>query len=145
MFVIRDNTAADVIASLLDQLDETDVYVENEPDAPDAVITTYDTSPVIQGRNMTDGEVWEYFGVQVRVRAAKKATAGATARRIATLMSAVRDATVNVPDPVGTATNQYLVKCVQRTSGPLSIGRESPTSQRCLYTLNLLVTLKQTA
>src|SRR5688572_13398595 len=44
------------------------VYAEGEPDTPDNCITVYTTAGRSDGRSMIDGELFEHYGVQIRIR-----------------------------------------------------------------------------
>ena len=145
-----DNSPAEVVAALLEQLAvagvPTPVMVGNEPDSPDTVVTVYDTTNVLQGRQMYNGVVWEQHGVQVRIRAPKQKTAAALANRIAiALDQQAYDEQVSVTEAIGTATATYVVHALSRKSGPIPLGKEEPTSRRSVFTINYTVGLRQTA
>ncbi len=140
-----DNTPAEIVAALIEGLGlHGAVYVGNEPDSPDEVVTVYDTAGVQQGRSMIDGERWEYYGIQVRVRAPLQRRAGQLAWLIATTLDTdVYDATVTIGETTGTGSDEYTVHAVQRTSGPIPLGKQEPTSRRSVFTINLLVGLER--
>lgn len=119
-------------------------YVSSEPDSPDSALTVYNTASRDQGTTGPDGEVQELHGVQVRVRAADDVTGWAKARSVAVSLDAVSHATVTVTR-AGTTTSTYLVDCVVRNGDVRSLGKDSPTSKRNLYTIDLLVAVRQTA
>lgn len=113
-------------------------FTGGEPGSPDAVITTYDTQGTDDGRSMIDGELFGNAGVQIRVRSATHAAGWVKADAIQTaLAEAVYDETVHI----GAAT--YLVHCVSGIGDVLALGKETPTSKRSLFTLNVTVSLKQ--
>lgn len=121
--------------------DDTDwaTFEGVEPDLPDNCITVYDTSGVDEGRNFATGERAELNGFQVRVRSKTKSEGAAKVREIAVgLDTDVYLMTVSVD------TTAYLVQSVKRNGDPLYIGYESPTSKRFIYTLNAVVSLRQT-
>lgn len=142
-----DNTPADITGQLLADLGlvaSSGVFIGNEPDDPDSCVTVYDTTNVVQGRQMHGGVMWEFFGIQVRVRAPKQPQASHLCRRIAiALEQQVYDRVVSLQESVGTATASYKVHAYRRVSGPMPLGKEEPTSRRSLFTVNLLVGLKQ--
>lgn len=142
------NSPAEVLTQLLIDrglVTEGQAAVANEPDMPDLCVTVYDTSPLFQGRQMHGGVVWEYYGVQVRVRAQRPDTAMRLARTISShLETEVYDATVRVADEhAGTATTEYRLHSCRRQSGPIPLGKQQPSSMRSIVTVNLLLTLKQ--
>ena len=120
--------------------DTTDwpVYAGREPDTPDNVITVYNTSPVYQGRFMTNGEVQERPGIMIRVR-------GTTEAVMHTKIDAIRNAldkSINIQQ-VNVSTSIYIVHSVSRTSGPIFLGKDLPNSERNAATLNVTVALTQ--
>lgn len=108
------------------------------PDVPDSVITVYDTAGRQHGRSQVDGEVQEHRGVMIRVRDANHPDGHAKANEIAIALdeTVYQDAVV-----VGAAT--YLVHAISRAGSINVLGKE-PTSNRNLFTINALVSLKQT-
>lgn len=116
------------------------VFTSEEPDGvgvPDAVITTYDTSGTSSGKTHADNERQEHHGVQVRIRSSTHDVGYTKARAIATALDAVNNATVGVDS------SSYNVVATTRTSDVLSLGRETPVSNRRLFTVNFLVALTQ--
>src|SRR5688572_3973753 len=61
-------------------------YVDGEPDVPDSCITVYDTEGRKSGRTMTDGEIQEHHGFQIRIRAARHSSGYRKARAICIAM-----------------------------------------------------------
>lgn len=116
------------------------VYYSNEPGTPDSVITLYDTAGRIDGHSQIDGRVIEHHGIQVRVRCANPENGYAKARAIAVAL----DEDVSFSG-VTISTSTYTVYAVTRSSDVLSLGKETPTSKRNLFTVNATVALRQTA
>lgn len=129
------------------------VYASGEPGAgkpvgtastaktgvPDSIITVYDTLGRQNGRIQFSGEIQEHHGFQVRVRAAGHSAGYAKARAIADgLDKSVYLRTVAI------GASRYLVYAVTRTGDVLALGKE-PTSGRRIFTINALVTVRQTA
>lgn len=115
------------------------VYANGEPDTPDSAITVYDSAGRDGGREMINGERQEFHGFQVRVRAAARNTGYAKARAIAVAM----DESV-YQNSVVIGANTYLLHSIFRTSDVLDIGRERPTSERRIFTINGLAMIRQT-
>lgn len=145
---------ADVVANLLVQLGSatlpTDtpsaswaVYVSNEPTSPDRIITVYDTTGVKHGRTMTDGQIQESHGIQLRFRSDVYPIGYAKARAVAVTLD--RD---GVGQPEGLCTTvtvngvRYQIHNLNRTSDVISLGKESPNSKRSLFTVNYLVSIR---
>lgn len=113
------------------------VYATHEPNLPDNCITVYDTVGTDDGRSMITGELWGHDGFLVRVRAADHDTGWLKADAIQTgLAESVYDRTVHVSG------STYLVHAVTRIGDVLTLGTESPTSKRSLFTINATVSLK---
>lgn len=142
-----DHSPADVLRHLLINLSlgtlPTDegawpVYATQEPDSPDNCITCIDTAGVQDGRTMTDGMMHEHYGIQVRMRATTHAVGHAKASAIAVALD--QDVAM---DSVVIGSDVYNVHAVSRRSGPFSIGEESPTSKRRVFTLNVIAAITQ--
>jgi hypothetical protein len=136
---------ADVLAHLLTLLGQTTapglsqawpVYVSSEPGFPDDAVTTYDTTPILDGRNQGSGETVEHYGVQVRLRSTVHTAGWVKSRAIKQALDGVYYATV----AIGSQT--YVVYGVN-TLGIMALGKDSPTSKRNLFTINCTVALRK--
>ena len=114
------------------------ISVGVELDSPDNTITLYDTVGKQNGRLMTSGERQEKPGIQVRVRAVSHVVGYTRAQLIATQM-----ATNIYLISIKLDSTTYEVWSVSRTTNVLALGRETPTSKRHLFTVNAIMTLKQ--
>jgi hypothetical protein len=113
------------------------VYAAGEPNAPDNVITVYDTAGTDDGRSMIDGEVMGHNGVQIRVRSTTHPVGYAKADAVWTaLCEEVYDNTVTI-DGVS-----YLVHSVNKIGDVLALGKEVPASKRSLFTINAVVSVR---
>ena len=149
------HSPADVIRTLLIDLglgtapsDEGTwpIYVGQEPDSPDSVITVYDTAGLLQGRTMPDGEMQEKHGFQVRVRDANHYQGYEKAREIAVALDeSVSLDGVSVGDDAGTGKQAYIVYAVSRRGGVLSLGKDVQRTKLNLFTINAVVALRQSA
>ena len=110
----------------------------NEPDLPDNLITVYDTAGITDGRVQRTGETAEHKGFMVQIRSTDKPTAWAKAEAIKTAMD---ESILNLLVTVDTS--EYVIYSVTRHSGPVSLGRE-PSTNRFLFTINAVVSLRQT-
>ena len=116
------------------------VYATGIPETPDDVIVVYDTDPVDDGRSMLDGERFLHVGLQVFVRAADSQVGWTKAESLAvTLDESVYQRTVTVNG------NHYIVHCVNRIGGVLSLGKEVPISKRSLFSINLKSPVRSTS
>ena len=111
-------------------------YCANEPNAPDNVVTTYDTAGNLFGREHSGGEMQEHYGVQIRLRAATHAAGWA---KINAITTALDESTYQETVTIGAA--QYCVKSARRSSGVAALGNESAASKRRVFTVNMTVHL----
>lgn len=143
---------ADVVAQLLIDLglgtDPTEsgdwpVFVSEEPDTPDDVITIYDTVGTREGRSQIDGEVQEHEGIQIRIRSTDYDTGHrkTDAIKVAVDITTYRN-TVGISSVLGTGTMQYFVQAISRISMTGGL-KESPTSKRNVFTINAVVALRE--
>lgn len=115
------------------------IHAALEPDSPDSVITIYDTEGVTQGRIQIDGEIQEQHGIQVRIRARSHQAGYPKANDIVQAM----DKTI-YRNTVTIGSDTYLVHSVTRTGGILSLGKQVPLNKLNLFTINALVSVRQT-
>lgn len=115
------------------------IFAAGEPNAPDEVVTCYDTSDRGDGRIMNDGERGEHRGVQIRIRSSTHNSGYIKARAIAVAID--EEIYQNTVDMGGGSV--YLVHCVNRSSDVIALGVESPDSKRKLFTINVLMSLRQ--
>jgi hypothetical protein len=147
--LLLDHTPSDVVRRLLIDLGQGSdggtwpVYSTNEPDSPDDCITVYDTTGRDYGRDHL-GERSEHPGIQVRIRASDAYDGFKKAQAVAVAMDRVVRQTVDLDALVGTGITQYFVYEISRTGNVLPLGKEMPASERTLFTINAVVTLRQT-
>ena len=115
------------------------IYVANEPDSPDSVITVQGTSGRQGGRLQVNGEIQEHQGIQIRVRDANHEDGYAKADTI----KEVIDKSIRLNE-VTIGSSVYLVWSVSRVGGIIELGKDVPDSKRDLFTLNAVVSLRQT-
>ena len=144
---VLDNSPAEILRQLLIDLGLGIAYsaattswqlaVGQEPNMPTDIITLYDAGgSVLQGRLQNSGNMVEKYGVQVRVRSDRYQEGWKKANAIASSL----DTDVRLTQ-VSISNNNYLVYAINRIGGVISIG--SDKSNRSVFTLNLLMTLKQ--
>lgn len=114
------------------------VYSTNEPDIPDNCITVFDTVGKGDGRSMTDGELFDHYGIQVRVRAT---TFSVGYQKVNAIRVAFSESVIE--EVVTISGTNYLVKSITQISQIFPLGKEVPTSRRTLFTVNALVTVKR--
>lgn len=114
------------------------IYDANEPDLPDNCITVFDTSPVSDGRSMIDGETFDHFGIQIKIRSKDHRTGWTKANLLhESISKSVYQESITIS---GVA---YLVHCISRISNVLVLGKSDEKTNRRMFTLNALVSLKQ--
>lgn len=140
------HSPADVLAKLLVDLGHAidsqsagdwPAFVNQEPNAPDKCVTTFDTTGRVGKRVHSNGYRPEFRGVQVRIRAHTQDAGWTRANRIA----AALDEEVDWRTVALSGVN-YLVCAVTRTSGVLPLGDE-PGTKRKLFTVNGVMSIKQ--
>lgn len=114
------------------------IYVGAEPNTPDSVVTLYDTAGRDDGRVMSDGERQEHHGVQIRLRDPDHQSGYLKARAVALALD--QDIAQSEQTIAGTT---YTVHAVSRTTDVISLGKEVPKSKRNLFTINVVVALRQ--
>lgn len=116
------------------------VYSSGEPTLPDNCITIKTTDGIQFGRSQQTGEIWSYYGFQVRVRSKKPGVGWAKTNQIQTLLAqSIYRETVTIPTQDGVAAKSYLVHCIAGIGNVLYIGKEKETSKRNIHTLNALL------
>ena len=116
-------------------LSDWPVYKGLEPSDPDDVITVYNTAGRPDVRDMF-GKLYTSYGVQLRVRAADPDQGWLKADALRTGVSEVVRQQVNV------GATAYFVQCFNRIGDVLELGRDAPTTNRQLYTLNPTVRIR---
>ena len=115
------------------------IYVGNEPDIPDDVMTVFKTSFTHQGRVHPSGEVQGRDGIQIRIRSADYATGDAKAMEI--MIGLDEDLYQGV---VTLKSNQYQIHSWSRSGGGLiRLGKQVPNTKRELFTINGTVLIRQ--
>lgn len=109
--------------------------VAQEAEAPDNVITAYDTDGRDFGRALPTGQRLEHHGVQLRVRAST--FTGAYART--NLLAVTMDEDI-YQEVTHIGSSSYFVHSVSRTTRPIYLGRE-PGTGRHVFTINVTVNL----
>lgn len=111
-------------------------FVNGEPPDPDNIVTVYDTAGSDDGRSMIDGSVLGHYGINIRIRATKHTTGWNKAR---TIFDAISNDVYQHIVTIGAVS--YLVWCFSKIGDILSVGKE-PNSQRNIFTLNALISVK---
>ncbi len=144
------HSPADVIRQILEDLavavapgsaSSTDwaSFYSMEPDFQDRIITCHDTTGISQGRTHVDGQLQEFHGVQVMVRAEDYEVAYNKAQSVAVNL----DTNIQLTNALISST-LYTVYSFNRTSPVISLGREAPNTRRSIFTINGLVSLIET-
>lgn len=133
------HSPAQIISQLLTDLSLADsswpAYYTNEPADPDTVLTVYNTLGVNQ-RTMPEGVIYSKRGIQIRARARTAAEGWAKLDAVrGTLSQGINKPTINIS---GTA---YTVHGITRIGEIIDVGKESPTSNRHILTLNFVASV----
>ena len=115
-------------------------YVSALPDGDgvaDEAVGCMDTSPIKDGRKMSDGENLFHFGVQLLLRSTAYNTGWA---KMETLLNALETVKRNTVTISGT---DYRLDNITLATGIVDLGQEEGSKRRELFSLNFLVTLKE--
>jgi hypothetical protein len=104
---------------------------------PDDIVAIIGASDNKDGRIMKTGESIIHEGIQLMVRAVNYNTGWAKAKSLRTAMDGIKRDTVTISG------SDYRIDSVTIASGPVAIGQEDSTKRRELFSLNVLVTLKE--
>ena len=116
------------------------IYRGSEPDTPDSVITVYGTTGQQDGRSQVSGEVFEHHGYMIRVRSNRESTASEKAYAIDQILNEqVANQLVNIDGYT------YIVCAVNRKGSVNSVGKETPTSERNVFTINAISAIYRTS
>ena len=144
-----DHSPADVVRQLLidlglgtnpDDSGAWPIYCSQTPSTPDSAITVYDTEGRQGGRVMTDGERQEHSGIQIAIRDANHVNGFAKSK----LLAIALDKTVS-QNSVVISEATYLVHSISRTGDVIVAGKNVPTDKRNLFTINAVVSLRQSS
>jgi hypothetical protein len=113
------------------------VFVNEMPNNPEQLSVIYDADGQSDGRAMVDGEEWRHEGVRIIVRDNNFPTTDYRARKIRHDLTQAVNMMVLV---IGSST--YLVHCFAKTR-MLRLGKEKPSSQRELISINAYLAVKQ--
>lgn len=113
-------------------------YYSDEPPKPDNLVVVFDTAGRVQSREMVSGQIVESYGVQLLIRAVDHSTGWAKANDIRTWM-----AESVVQEAVEVDGDYYTVAAISKFGSVLTLGNESPTSKRKVFTLNAMMSITQ--
>jgi hypothetical protein len=112
------------------------IYIANAPNAPDNILTVFDTEGVKQGRIMLGGMTVKHPGFQVQIRCNDYLIGWDKANAVmVSLSEKVENKTVVI---IG---NTYIIYAISITSGPISLGKNVTESKRYIFTVNGTVSL----
>ena len=135
------HSPAEIIRKLLDEWGANgwQVFATNEPDEPDQTVTVYDVDGASDGRSMCDGELWNHWGIQVRVRSDEHPDGWLQMNAIRNFFSMNVNQAIVVMDD-GSA---YIVWCITNIGQILPLGQDKPRTKRSLFTLNCRVPIRE--
>lgn len=116
------------------------IFATSETPTPDNQIVIFDTSGILDGRLQQTGEQQEFPGIQIKVRATDPIVGYVRIQDIAANLDAVCP-----PYPVAIGLKNYHIWNISRKGTILRLGKETPTSKREIFTVNMTITLRQIA
>ena len=115
-------------------------YID-EPDAPDSILWLDDTAGRIDGRLMPTGEVEVHKGLILKVRDPLKKVAY---QKIAAVVAGLLETTTaTYPRTVAIGSNSYCVYNLTLTSDVMTMGKETSSSKRSLYSANFVIKVRE--
>jgi hypothetical protein len=147
--ILSDNPAAIIRQHLILQSLVTDpdsgsnwpAYIQSLPDGDnveDNALTIYNTTPLLDGRLMI-GPVIQHYGIQIMVRATTYEAGWDKCSAIDAELSSVHNESV----VVGSVT--YQIVNVSPATAVISMGAEPGTKRREKFSMNYLITMKQSS
>lgn len=112
-------------------------FIGEEPDTPDKVVTIYDTTPVKDGRTMTDGEVILHYGLQIRIRSTNPKQGWTKLQAITDYLDGLSHKYVSMDDG-----NEYDINAMSNQNGILNLGKEEVTRLN-IHVANYTATITQ--
>lgn len=116
------------------------IYAESMPNSPDSMICVYTTQGVLNGSVMTDGEVQEHFGFNIKVSSARPDEGWSKAQ---TIINAL-DKTIN-RNSVSIGPFTFLMHAITRSSGIIPLGKGIPTNKQNTFSINGTMSLTQSS
>ena len=116
------------------------VYVGVLPDGKqteDDIVASIDTTPIKDGRLMTGANIFHH-GVQLLLRSRNHNEGYAKTSALVTAFEGIDDVTVSIGD------DSYLINSVTQITGIIALGQEEGTKRRVLFSVNFIVTMKET-
>lgn len=110
----------------------------DDQDIDHDIAACMDTESVKDGRISEDGENIFHYGFQIIIRAEAYNTGYAKAQEVATALEEINR------DEVTISTKTYRLDNVTQTTGVVVVGQEEGSKRRELFSINFLVTLKET-
>lgn len=139
--ILRSFIIEEAIGSMTLPSDGSDwpLFISSMPDGNDVKVNCgaiYDTSGVLDGK-LSDGEVVQHPGIQIRIRSDDYETGYAKIEIIALALDDVDWNTIVINSTT------YLFQNISRTTPIISLGPERGFKRRFLFTVNFMVTLKK--
>lgn len=128
-----------------DPLEDWPVYKSREPDEVDDVIRVSGGAGTDDGDSHVDGEHGEHYGISILVRSADEEDGWDKINEIAVVLDEVLNRVVSVGGVTGTGTGGelYRVASMKRTSGPVSLGKDTPAGKRHTHSINFLASIRE--
>lgn len=120
--------------------DSWPLYVSSLPDGnnvEDNAGVIYNTTPLKDARDMKTGEVTQHYGIQIVIRALDEETGWDKCNTIAGNLDALHNQLVSKDS------NTYKIHNVSRSGGIGSLGFETGTKKRRLFSMNFLISLSK--
>lgn len=137
--LINNGQVSDPSAGLADNtFNSWPVFAGMEPQVPDDCITLYTTVGRDSGRDHVTGLYLRHRGLQLRLRSSDPKIGFVKIESLRNWLEVSLVRTTATLDSI-----QYLVHAAANVSDVNALGKESPLSKRCLFTLNFLAAVER--
>jgi hypothetical protein len=113
------------------------LYISNMPDAPNNLGAIYNTTPSKDARSMEGGGIIQHYGVQIGIRCSVEETGWDKCNVLAGQLAAVHNAETILNG------DTYTIHNVSIIGGVNSLGKETGTKRRNMFTMNFLVDISK--
>jgi hypothetical protein len=120
------------------------VFESGEPNAPDNIVVVMDYEGPYEGSTQYDGERQGLDAIQIKIRSKTKRVGYMKATTIADLLSLSPQVGGQAYERGVTVEDiRYIVHAYSRIGKVIPLGKESPTSTRRVFVVNVLVGIRQ--
>lgn len=141
---VTDDSPATIIANYLTGLavmtvpsaeDDWPLYISNLPDSPDNAAVIFNTTPIKDAKLMDDGSIIQHYGIEILLRSIIDEDGWDKCNILSGELDILRNVFVSIND------STYKIHNVTRLGGINSLGSESDSRRRNLFSMNFTVSI----